>query len=150
MRKLWLAPLCAAALLAGAAQGSDLIPTDVGMMIQGDKVAEFAADLEKRAANVEFGQEALRSAVLSNAPGIVKLLLDKGVDVDASNSSGATALHLAAKYGRLAIVKALLDKNADVNVKAKGGETPLHEAINAKDPAKNPGDRRAIVKLLLD
>lgn len=150
MRKLWLAPLCAAALLAGAAQGSDLIPTDVGMMIQGDKVAEFAAELEKRAANVEFGQEALRSAVLSNAPGIVKLLLDKGVDVDASNSSGATALHLAAKYGRLAIVKALLDKNADVNVKAKGGETPLHEAINAKDPAKNPGDRRAIVKLLLD
>lgn len=141
----WLAPLFGAALLAGGALGGT-ISTDVGMLIQGDKTAEFAAELEKHAAEMEFGQEALRQAVLANAQGIVKLLLDKGVDADAGNSSGATALHLAAKYGRLEIVKLLLAKNASVTAKENGGATPLHEAINAKEPA----NRVAIVKLLLE
>lgn len=140
----WLAPLFGAALLAGGALGGT-ISTEVGMLIRGDKVAEFAAELDKHAAEMEFGQEALRQAVIANAPGVVKLLLDKGVDVDAANFSGDTALHLAARYGRLEIVKSLLTKNASVTAKENAGLTPLHAAINAKEPA----NRVAIVKLLL-
>ena len=144
MKKFWFAPLFGAALFAGGAFGGT-ISTDVGMLIRGDKAAEFAAELDKHAAEPEFGQEALRQAVIANAPGIVKLLLDKGVDIDAANFSGDTALHLAAKYGRLEIVNSLLAKNASVAAKENAGLTPLHAAINAKEPA----NRVAIVKLLL-
>lgn len=47
----------------------------------------------------------------------VQALLAKGVDVNAKNSYGATALSFAADKGHLAIVKLLLQNNADVNAK---------------------------------
>ena len=39
---------------------------------------------------------------------IVKVLLDKGADVNAVNENQETALHLADKYGHVDVVKVLL------------------------------------------
>ena len=55
----------------------------------------------------------------------VKLLLDKGAEVNAKNKDGKTALLVASN---LEVVKLLLDKGADVNVKDKNGGTALREA----------------------
>ncbi|MDR0516829.1 MAG: ankyrin repeat domain-containing protein [Fibromonadaceae bacterium] len=53
----------------------------------------------------------------------------KGVDVNAKNSSGFTALHAAAKNGYVEVSKLLISKGADVNVKMDSGYTPLHAAV---------------------
>ena len=64
-----------------------------------------------------FGQEA-----------VVKLLLEKGADVNATDSTSQTPLSWAAQNGHEAAVKPLLEKGADVNATNKGERTPLQEA----------------------
>lgn len=59
---------------------------------------------------------------------IAELLLVRRVAVNAKRTDGATALHLAAVYGRKEVVQVLLAHGADVNAKTKDGITPLHYA----------------------
>ncbi|KAH8662676.1 hypothetical protein BGZ61DRAFT_368428, partial [Ilyonectria robusta] len=74
---------------------------------------------------------------------VVKLLLKKGAEIEAKDSTyGRTPLSWAAGNGHKAIAKLLLEKCADVESKDKHGRTPLSRA------AEN--GREAIVKLLLE
>ncbi len=54
--------------------------------------------------------------------------LDFGVEVNATNKYGETALHEAAFYGSEDIVQALVIAGADVNVTNKYGRTALQKA----------------------
>jgi cytohesin len=65
---------------------------------------------------------------LGNYPQVVELLQSGSVDVNETNTSGDTALHLACASGHLDIVKQLLHYGAAVNVTNKMGRTPVHEA----------------------
>jgi ankyrin repeat protein len=58
----------------------------------------------------------------------VKLLLDRGMDVDAFNSAGNTALHGAVGRGD-AVVKLLASQGATLNHRNKAGFTPLDLAL---------------------
>jgi ankyrin repeat protein len=64
---------------------------------------------------------------------VVKLLLDKGVPVNAVTSKGEnTALHLAARLNAGAdIVKLLIGRGADIGMKSanRGGTTAHDEAV---------------------
>jgi ankyrin-2 len=53
-----------------------------------------------------------------------RLLLNKGVKVDAVDNKGQTPLHVAAMLGRADMVRLLLAWGADVNAKNKRGKTP--------------------------
>ncbi len=86
------------------------------------------------------GYTALMLASREGRTEIVKLLLDKGAEVDAKD--GLTALMLASQSGRTEIVKLLLDKGAKVNVNAKDGLTVLMHASQSS--------HTEIVRLLLD
>ena len=55
------------------------------------------------------------------------LLLDRGVDVDAFNNAGNTALHGAVGRGD-SVVKFLASRGATLNLKNKAGFTPLDVA----------------------
>jgi ankyrin repeat protein len=46
---------------------------------------------------------------------VVKLLLDKGANVNAQGGHYGNALHAASEQGHEAVVKMLLDKRADIN-----------------------------------
>ncbi len=59
----------------------------------------------------------------------VAFLLKSGVDVDAANQSGWTALHVAAAGGHIEIARYLIEKRASANSTDNGGRTPLYEAI---------------------
>ena len=61
----------------------------------------------------------------------VKLLIDKGVDVNARNRSGSSALIVAAYTNRPGVVKALLETGADTDIKNRKGLTALQAAVRA-------------------
>ncbi len=48
---------------------------------------------------------------------VVKLLLDRGADVNSTEDYGCTPLHRAAMMGHLSIVKMLVEYGADINAK---------------------------------
>jgi len=56
------------------------------------------------------------------------LLATPGIDVEALNSKGETALHIAAAAGAGQAVAMLLAAGASPNARARCGDTPLHRA----------------------
>jgi len=76
------------------------------------------------------GRTALLEASYWGQPEVVKLLLEKGADVNAKDEAGHTAVIDAAQAGHPDIVALLLGKGADANAKAKEGRTALMEAAS--------------------
>jgi ankyrin repeat protein len=58
----------------------------------------------------------------------VKAIFDLGVDVNAVNKSGQTAMHIAAFTGSEPVVQFLAEHGADVNIRDNSGETPWTKA----------------------
>ncbi|KAL7688489.1 putative palmitoyltransferase, DHHC domain, ankyrin repeat-containing domain-containing protein [Plasmopara halstedii] len=56
-------------------------------------------------------------------------LIDAGASLDATNSSGMSAMHYAASTGNAALVSLLVSRGADVNQADNRGATPLHWAV---------------------
>jgi Ankyrin repeats (3 copies)/NACHT domain len=99
---------------------------------------------EKSFTELKFDVEsniALHSASKMGEKGLVKLLLDGGVNVNKKDYYSRTALHYAALHGHEAVVEQLLQTGADIEEKDKGGGTPLASAI------ENGYD--VVIKLLL-
>ncbi|HUI79441.1 MAG TPA: ankyrin repeat domain-containing protein [Bryobacteraceae bacterium] len=59
----------------------------------------------------------------------IQLCIDRGVDVNAFNSNGLTAMHRAAARGADKIVKYLVEHGARLDMKNKAGVTPLDMAM---------------------
>ena len=82
------------------------------------KVQELLAKLD----DIDFindhkginGKTLLQEAAESHRLGIVKVLLDKGADVNAVSNANDTALHIAATNGDTDIINLLLSRNADI------------------------------------
>jgi len=91
-----------------------------------------------------YGQEAeLHKAAYNGDVQRVRELLSKGVNPDARDSYGGTALHAAMFQKNMEIVTLLLEHHFDVNaVGLQNGYTPLHDAVWANNTEA--------VKLLLD
>ncbi len=69
----------------------------------------------------------------------VKVAAELGVDVNAANADGDTALHAAAARGYDTVVTFLIEKGAGLNVRNKKGQTPLALAL-AGTPRKSITD----------
>lgn len=78
-----------------------------------------------------YGQKPLSQAAQQGQTGIVKLLLDKGADVNARDTSGfdMTPLHWASRLGSEDVVALLLERGASSDAIAFGDRTPLSWAI---------------------
>ena len=68
------------------------------------------------------------SAIYDSQPGLAKMLIDAGADVNLKGDLDWTALMFAAMRGDVESVKNLVDAKADVDSKTKDGETPLQRA----------------------
>lgn len=62
---------------------------------------------------------------------VVKLLLEKGADVNKHNEGGETPLHYAALHGHVKVMQILLDHGADPTKKGTGCGTPMQWAGRA-------------------
>ena len=61
---------------------------------------------------------------------MVALLIEKGIDVNAQNDTGKTALHLAAFYGKLNVFKELRNNGASYKIRDRTGLSTLHYAVD--------------------
>ena len=78
-------------------------------------------------------QVRMRDAVQNSDIAEVNRLLDDGVDVNAFDENGNTALHLATLNGNIEIVKALLLSGANLNAANNDGNTVLDLAFTGKN-----------------
>ncbi|KAI1571711.1 Arp Ankyrin repeat, partial [Pyrenophora tritici-repentis] len=73
---------------------------------------------------------------------VVKLLLDKGADVNAQGGLHGNALQAASERGHTEVVKLLLDKGADIALSDENGFTPINAASS--------NGHSAVARLLLE
>ncbi|MFP3015922.1 MAG: ankyrin repeat domain-containing protein [Wolbachia sp.] len=69
---------------------------------------------------------------------IMKYLIKKGADVNATAKAGATVLHIAACTGPFEIVELLIKKGADVNARDNEGNIPLHYSTGGSTLLEDP------------
>jgi ankyrin repeat protein len=73
----------------------------------------------------------LHCAVWKGHLKIVRLLCDRGADIEARDKDGFMPLHDAAYHGNISIVKELIEvRNADINARSNDEETVLTVARN--------------------
>jgi len=78
----------------------------------------------------------LHSAIANKRTEIVKLLLDDGADVNATQADDFTPLHEAAQNGLLDVTQWLIDRGAAINPRlSSNGKTPLALAIEHQHEA---------------
>jgi ankyrin repeat protein len=73
----------------------------------------------------------LQHAILQRQPAVVRLLLDRGADLNRGAGGSLTPLFLAAGDTDPAILKLLLAHGADPTVEDENGATPLSRAVSA-------------------
>ncbi|ELU14473.1 hypothetical protein CAPTEDRAFT_133977, partial [Capitella teleta] len=64
---------------------------------------------------------------------IVRILMDKGANVNMGDTSGTTPLMYTIHLRDISIVKLFIENNADVNARAIKGSTALHNCVVKKD-----------------
>ncbi|TVS84483.1 hypothetical protein COM43_004760, partial [Wolbachia pipientis] len=74
------------------------------------------------------GNTVLHLAAYLSDEKAIKLLIEKGAEINIENNNGDRPLHLAAFYGKVENVKVLIEGGANVNAMDDGGYTALHSA----------------------
>lgn len=74
------------------------------------------------------GYTPLHRAAYEGHTDIIKLLIERGLKVDARTNDGWTPLHSAANWGQTNAAAVLLRYGADINAQTEGKLTPLHLA----------------------
>lgn len=88
--------------------------------------------LHRAVANLLVGGEGVGEVDTPEHPEVVSALLARGAQVDAVDSAGATALHVAAGIGHVKVVKLLLVGGAAVDGRDADGYTALHWALRGR------------------
>ena len=139
------------ALIAGGADPKATMPngTTALMMAAGTfeaRARDERRNLSRRGICVCDGAEIEDAGRAAEA---VKTAIEAGIDVNAINKGGDTALHAAASMGYAPVVQLLADNGANLNVKNKRGQTPLGSLVRGRGPAADddgtddPGGRVA-------
>jgi uncharacterized protein len=81
--------------------------------------------------------------ILNSGIEAVKLCVELGADVNATNEAGDTAMHGAALHGFVSVVQFLAEHGAKVDVKNKRGRTPMMVAASSPD-----GDGKVSIDVL--
>jgi ankyrin repeat protein len=72
----------------------------------------------------------------------IKLMIERGADVNAFNDLGETALHGAAQRGADKVVQFLADQGATLDARNRRSRTPMDEAIGQANETDNADVRR--------
>ena len=116
---------------SGSVKGTSEFRFDIEAAQTGNTLATL--DLLKKGLDVnarddQDGRTILMHAVWFGQLDVMRILIDKGADINAKNKKGVTALILATDKGNAELVRFLLDNGADVNAKDSLGYTALIKA----------------------
>ena len=93
-------------------------------------VVPFVVSNEGGETEKTFPPQAIFAAAYRGDVEMVQEILAAGVDKDARNGFGDTALHVAIFQENLAVLRLLLDYGFDPNaIATRNGHTPLHNAV---------------------
>ena len=59
---------------------------------------------------------------------VVRVLAERGADINKANNDGATPLFIASEKGRAEVVRVLAERGVDINKANNDGESPLRSA----------------------
>ena len=90
-------------------------------------------DLVEIPAHLVRGETTLHLAARNGHQNIIAMLLDRGGDIEDTDTQGQSALHTAAECGHHSVVQLLVDRGATVHLPDAGGRTPLHLAASHGD-----------------
>lgn len=84
----------------------------------------------------KIGTPILHLATINGNPAIIRVLINYGAEVSATDYMDNTALSVAAELGHVEVIRTLIQNNADVSHQNMRGDTPLMlAAANKKDEA---------------
>ena len=97
---------------------------------------DIACILLDKGADVNYVGEkrkitALHVATYHNQAEMVKLLLDKGVTVNAQDANGHTAMHIAALLNHASLIPLLLGAHVDISLQDQRGRTAEQLAMQS-------------------
>ncbi|KAN0114628.1 Ankyrin repeat-containing domain protein [Hyaloscypha variabilis] len=111
-----------------------------------DKALEFlldaGVDMESRVESEQRMETLLILGTQAESELVVRLLLERGANVNETGYNGRTALHEAAEQGSLAICSLLVAKGADISATTLDLELPIHLAAKA--------GKDEVIRLLLE
>jgi hypothetical protein len=84
----------------------------------------------------------------SDALAAVKFFAEAGVNLDAADAAGNTAVHGAVNNGYNAIIQFLFDRGANINAKDKNGWTPLNHAEIYRNNFREHKEAAALLRKL--
>ena len=91
------------------------------------------------------------TAMMASSLEAIQLLVERGVDVNAFNTSGQTIVHNAAARGADAVIRFAVEKGARLDRKNKQGRTPLdiaNGAAGGRGGRGNPGTAELLRQLM--
>jgi ankyrin repeat protein len=130
----------AASLLAAPAQAQDAQSALWDASVSGDTVAIVKAlDAGARVDSLDTrrsmnGRRPLNWAAYYNHAAAVRILLDRGAPIEATNLTGFTALHHAAEAGSLEAAEVLIARGANLGTTNRQGMTPIETAREQGHP----------------
>jgi hypothetical protein len=80
---------------------------------------------------------------------IAQILIAKGADIEATDSTGRTALMYAAQHGNIGVVEVLIESKANVYAKDKGGLTALSFARLDENVSEEARKAKRIIREIL-
>jgi len=130
MKRISLFIVCISLIFTGIAKADVstnlILAAKDGNLVGVNTALKEGADINAKMPPI--GKTALIWASEQGYVEVVKLLLEKGANVDEKNFTGGTALMTALQQGHVEIIKLLIEKGADVNIKDLNGVTPLRKA----------------------
>ncbi len=75
-----------------------------------------------------LGKQPIIFAAAEGDLAMVRLLLDRGADIESRAQDGATALHIACMISSTSLSKLLIERGAEINPQDNDGSTPLDYA----------------------
>ncbi|KAI3434440.1 hypothetical protein D9Q98_002517 [Chlorella vulgaris] len=122
---------CRGSLFKGSNQSASMEPggedhSALNLAALEDQLRTLRLALDRNVDTADgHGGTALLDAAANGQVEVVRLLLDRGADLEAVDSDGDTALAVAAAHGHVEVVRLLLKNSANLDAPGRNGYTPL-------------------------